>query len=176
MRTRLRDRSRAAGKRAHGIAAKLRSRGQLGRDQDKDSVQRITGELADLAEAAVRGAQRVLVHARRALRRAQAKAAKLGEAGVHDPAEGRRGRATGPRRQRPVRPAASHRQSSPGRPGNGAPGPPLPPRLRNWWGSSALVITDSRVSFSDARICVAASPYVTRHRAQRGPDPGRCCP
>ena len=27
------------------------------------------------------------------------------------------------------------------------------PRLRNGWGSSALVITDSRVSFSDARIC-----------------------
>ena len=34
------------------------------------------------------------------------------------------------------------------------PAPPSPgPRLRNWWGSSALVITDSRVSFSDARIC-----------------------
>ena len=31
-----------------------------------------------------------------------------------------------------------------------------------------LVITDSRVSLSDARICVAASPYVTRRRAQRG--------
>ena len=27
------------------------------------------------------------------------------------------------------------------------------PRFRNRWGSSALVITDSRVSFSDARIC-----------------------
>src|ERR1700758_1489564 len=32
VRTTLRDRSRAAGKRAHGIAAKLRSRSQLGRD------------------------------------------------------------------------------------------------------------------------------------------------
>ena len=52
VRTRLRDRSRAAGKRAHGIAAKLRSRSQLGRDQVKDGVQRITGELADLAQAA----------------------------------------------------------------------------------------------------------------------------
>jgi IS5 family transposase len=50
VRTRLRDRSRAAGKRAHGIAAKLRSRRQLGRDQVKDGVQRITGELADLAQ------------------------------------------------------------------------------------------------------------------------------
>src|SRR6202171_4431185 len=43
VRTRLRDRSRAAGKRAHGIAAKLRSRSQLGRDQVKDGVERGTG-------------------------------------------------------------------------------------------------------------------------------------
>src|SRR6201987_5327284 len=33
VRTRLRDRSRAAGKRAHAIASKLRSRGALGRDE-----------------------------------------------------------------------------------------------------------------------------------------------
>ena len=39
---------------APGIAAKLRSRAQLGRDQVKDSVQRITGELADLAQATAR--------------------------------------------------------------------------------------------------------------------------
>ena len=90
VRTRLRDRSRAAGKRAHGIAAKLRSRSQLGRDQVKDGVQRITGELADLAQATVRDAQRLLVNARRALRQARAKAAKLAEAGVHDAAAGRR--------------------------------------------------------------------------------------
>jgi transposase, IS5 family len=90
VRTRLRDRSRAAGKRAHGIAAKLRSRSQLGRDEVKDGVQRITGELAELARAAARDAQRVLVNARRALRRAQAKAARLVEAGVHDPVAGRR--------------------------------------------------------------------------------------
>ena len=90
VRTRLRDRSRAAGKRAHGIAAKLRSRRQLGRDQLKDSVARITGELADLAEAAARDAQRLLGNARRALRRAQAKAAQLAQAGVHDAAAGRR--------------------------------------------------------------------------------------
>ncbi len=88
VRTRLRDRSRAAGKRAHGIAAKLRSRRQLGRDQLKDSVARITGELADLAEAAARDAQRLLGNARRALRRAQAKAAQLAQAGVHDAAAG----------------------------------------------------------------------------------------
>lgn len=89
-RTRVRDRSRAAGKRAHGIAAKLRSRRQLGRDQLKDGVVRITGELADVAQAAVRDAHRLLGNARRALRRARAKAAQLAEAGVHDGAAGRR--------------------------------------------------------------------------------------
>jgi IS5 family transposase len=90
VRTKLRDRSRSAGRRAHGIAAKLRSRAQLGRDQVKDSVQRITGELADLAQATARDAQRLLVNARRALRRARAKAAKLAAAGVRDAAAGRR--------------------------------------------------------------------------------------
>ena len=89
-RTRIRDRSRAAGKRAHGIAAKLRSRSQLGRDQVNHGVARITGELADLAEAAARDAHRLLGNARRALRRAQAKAAQLAEAGVRDAAAGRR--------------------------------------------------------------------------------------
>jgi IS5 family transposase len=90
VRTKLRDRSRAAGSRAHGIAAKLRSRAQLGRDQVKDSVQRITGELADLARVTARDAHRLLVNARRALRRARAKAAKLAAAGVRDAAAGRR--------------------------------------------------------------------------------------
>jgi len=90
VRTRLRDRSRAAGKRAHRIAAKLRSRSQLGRDQVKDGVQRITGELADLAQATVRDAHRLLVNARRALRQARVIAAELAEAGVHDAAAGRR--------------------------------------------------------------------------------------
>ena len=90
VRTRLRDRSRAAGSRAHGIAAKLRSRAQLGRDQVKDNVQRITGELADIAQAAARDAERLLVNARRALRRARAKAARLATDGVRDAAAGRR--------------------------------------------------------------------------------------
>ncbi len=49
-RTRLRDRSRAAGKRAHGIAAKLRLRSAQGRDKVQATVQRITGQLAELAE------------------------------------------------------------------------------------------------------------------------------
>jgi transposase, IS5 family len=90
VRTKLRDRSRAAGKRAHGIAAKLWSRSQLGRDQVKDGVQRITGELADLAEATARDAHRLLGNARRALRCAEVKAAELAGAGLRDPAAGRR--------------------------------------------------------------------------------------
>lgn len=40
VRTKLRDRSRAAGKHAHRIAAELRSRRQLGRDEVKDGVAR----------------------------------------------------------------------------------------------------------------------------------------
>ena len=46
VRTKVRDRSRSAGTKAHGIAARLRSRAQLGRDEAKAGVQKITGELA----------------------------------------------------------------------------------------------------------------------------------
>ena len=51
VRTKVRDRSRSAGTKAHGIAARLRSRAQLGRDEAKAGVQKITGELAGLAQA-----------------------------------------------------------------------------------------------------------------------------
>jgi transposase, IS5 family len=89
-RTRLRDRSRSAGTRAHAIAAKLRLRTAGGRDQVHATVRRITGELAGLAEQAARDAQRLLVNARRALARAAAEAADLAAAGGRDPAAGRR--------------------------------------------------------------------------------------
>jgi IS5 family transposase len=46
-RTRVRDRGRAAGRRAHGIAAKLRTRAAQGREETQASVQRITGQLAN---------------------------------------------------------------------------------------------------------------------------------
>jgi len=49
VRTQVRGRYRAAGNRAHGIAAKLRMRSAQGRDEAQAVVQRITGELADLA-------------------------------------------------------------------------------------------------------------------------------
>lgn len=89
-RTRLRDRSRAAGRRAHGIAAKLRLRSAQGREEAQATVQRITAELAELAQRAAADADRLLVNARRALRRAEAKAAELAAAGVRDAAAGRR--------------------------------------------------------------------------------------
>ena len=73
-RTRLRDRSRSAGKRAHGIAAKLRLRSAQGKQEAQATVRRITGELASLADRAAADADALLSNARRALRRAQAKA------------------------------------------------------------------------------------------------------
>jgi IS5 family transposase len=89
-RTRVRDRSRSAGKRAHGIAAKLRLRGAQGRDEAQAAVRRITGELAGLAGRAAADAERLLANARRALRRAEVKAADLAAAGFRDAAAGRR--------------------------------------------------------------------------------------
>src|SRR6266581_1054406 len=89
-RTRVRDRSRAAGRRAHAIAAKLRSRAAQARDEKQAAVGRVTGELAALAGRAASEARCLLVNARRALRRAEAKAAALAGAGVRDAAAGRR--------------------------------------------------------------------------------------
>ena len=90
VRTRVRDRSRAAGKRAHAVASKLRSRAALGREQATAAVLKSTGELAGLAETAARDAQRLLVNAQRAVRRATAKAAELRARGARDAAAGRR--------------------------------------------------------------------------------------
>ena len=89
-RTRVRDRSRAAGQREHAIAAKLRSRAAQAREEKQAAVGRTTRELADLAERAAVEARRLLANARRALRRADAKAAALAGAGLKDAAAGRR--------------------------------------------------------------------------------------
>jgi transposase, IS5 family len=69
-RTRVRDRRRSAGRRARSIASKLRLRGAQQRDEAQAVVRRITGELADIAEATMHGAAAVLRNARRALRTA----------------------------------------------------------------------------------------------------------
>jgi IS5 family transposase len=67
----VRDRSRSAGKRAHGIAAKLRLRSAQGKEE-------------------VQATEALLANAGRALRRAQAKAEALAAAGGTDAAAGRR--------------------------------------------------------------------------------------
>lgn len=67
-RTRVRDRSRSAGQRAHSIAAKLRLRGAAAREEGQAAVLRITGQLADVAEAAMADADAVIRNARRGLR------------------------------------------------------------------------------------------------------------
>ena len=59
-RTRVRDRSRSAGKRAHAIGVNLRSSSAAGRDEALASVRRTTGELADLAQTAADDTQRLL--------------------------------------------------------------------------------------------------------------------
>jgi IS5 family transposase len=66
-RTRVRDRRRAAGRRARSIASKLRLRGAPQRDEAQAAVRRITGELADIAEQCIREAVAVLRNARRML-------------------------------------------------------------------------------------------------------------
>jgi transposase, IS5 family len=64
-RTQVRDRRRAAGRRARSISAHLKLRN----DEAKTSVLRITGELADLAEATAAEAAQVLANARRHVHR-----------------------------------------------------------------------------------------------------------
>lgn len=90
VRTKVRNRSRAAGRRAHQIGFKLRSRSAAGRDEALAAVRRTTGELADLAETAVRDAERLVANAERALRRARAKAQTDRANGESNPAAGRR--------------------------------------------------------------------------------------
>jgi IS5 family transposase len=89
-RTRVRDRGRSAGAKAHAIGAKLRTRSAAGRDQTQAAVRRVTGELADLAARTARDAEKALLNARRAVRRAETKAKALAGQEISDPAAGRR--------------------------------------------------------------------------------------
>src|SRR3954452_20237780 len=89
-RTKVRDRSRAAGRRAHDLNAKLRTRNTAAKDEALQVVRRKNAELADLAEAAAVEAERLLANAKRAVRKARAEAAKLKAAGGCDAAAGRR--------------------------------------------------------------------------------------
>jgi len=58
------DRRRAAARRVRQIAAKLRTRGKLSREESTRAIRRVTGELAGLAEKAVAEATGVLRNGR----------------------------------------------------------------------------------------------------------------
>jgi IS5 family transposase len=90
VRTKVRDRSRAAGRRAHDLNAKLRTRDAAAKEEALEVVRRKNAELADLAETAANEAERLLANAKRALRKAKADAARLRDAGQCDAAAGRR--------------------------------------------------------------------------------------
>jgi transposase, IS5 family len=90
VRTKLRDRSRSAGRRAHDLNAKLRTRNAAARDEALEVVRRKNAELADLAETAAAEAERLLANAKRALRKAKAAAAHRKADGCPDPIAGRR--------------------------------------------------------------------------------------
>src|SRR3954471_22499919 len=90
VRTKLRDRSRAAGRRAHDLNAKLRTRSAAAKDEALEVVRRKNAELADLAETAANEAERLLANAKRAVRKSRGQAAKLKAAGGCDAAAGRR--------------------------------------------------------------------------------------
>ena len=90
VRTKLRDRSRAAGRRAHDLNAKLRTRNAAAKEEALAVVRRKNAELADLAETAADEAERLLANAKRALRTAKKKAADLTQVSGKDAAAGRR--------------------------------------------------------------------------------------
>ncbi len=68
--TAITDRRRAAARRVREIAAKLRTRARLGREETTRAIARVTGELADLAEKTAAQAAAVLRNGRRALPKA----------------------------------------------------------------------------------------------------------
>jgi transposase, IS5 family len=90
VRTKLRDRSRAAGRRAHDLNAKLRTRSAEAKEEALAVVKRKNLELAALAETAAAEAGQLLANAKRAIRRATRKAAQLKAEGRNDAAAGRR--------------------------------------------------------------------------------------
>jgi IS5 family transposase len=90
VRTKVRDRSRSAGRRAHDLNAKLRTRNAAARDEALAVVKRKNDELADLAERAANDAERLLANAKRAVRKAKADAARRKTEGRSDAAAGSR--------------------------------------------------------------------------------------
>ena len=135
--TAMAGRRRAAARRMRQIAASLRGRGKLGREESSRVIGRATGELADLAgntaaqaAAVLRNGRRAVPHAlsgrmRGRLRRAADRAGGHHRAHCHGRGPGRdpAGRADAGRRdrlvslhdpRRPADPPGTHRPASPG--------------------------------------------------------------
>jgi IS5 family transposase len=68
--TKVTDRRRAAGRRAREMAAQMRARSKLGKDQSTAAIRRVSAGLAELAEKTAAEAAAVLRNGRRALPRA----------------------------------------------------------------------------------------------------------
>jgi transposase, IS5 family len=68
--TKMTDRRRAAARRAHEMAAQMRARSKLGKDQSTAAIRRVSAGLADLAEKAAAEAAAVLRNGRRAVPKA----------------------------------------------------------------------------------------------------------
>jgi IS5 family transposase len=126
VRTKLRDRSRAAGRRAHDMNVKLRTRSAAAKALAV--VRRKNAEPAALAEAAANQAERVLRNAKRALRKARADAGEQKTDGRHDSAAGRRRRRLARAVNDLAEPVEATAELS-SRPGSGWPGPHLTVRI-----------------------------------------------
>ena len=158
VRTRLRDRSRAAGRRAHDLNAKLRTRSATAKQEAMDVVRRKNAELADLAETAAAEAERLLGNAKRALRTARKKAAGLAAAGGKDAAAG--AAVAGSPGRSTISPSCSRRPAgSRRRPGSGSP---ASPRTARPAGSVCTTRTPAR---SPKAGSVNRSSSVTRPRS-----------
>ena len=90
VRTKLRDRSRAAGRRAHDLNAKLRTRSAAAKEEALAVVRRKNAELADLAETAANEAERLAAERETCPAQGPSRCRKLKADGRHDAAAGRR--------------------------------------------------------------------------------------
>ena len=89
-RTKVRDRSRAAGRRAHDLNAKLRTRNAAAKEEALAVVRRKNAELADLAETAAVEAERLLANAKRGRPQGPSRGGEAQGRGRRDAAAGRR--------------------------------------------------------------------------------------
>lgn len=107
VRTKVRNRSRAAGQRAHDLNAKLRTRNAEAKEEALAVVRRKNLELAQLAETAAADAERLLANAKRAIRAAKKEGGPAEDAGPLRSCRGTQTGSSGPGRRRPHRAGGS---------------------------------------------------------------------